>query len=283
MAENDEETVHLRKILVAVDTSAHSRAALEAAAILAKITEANISGIFVQEEHWNHIGKLSSVSAVNELTGQSQLLKEEDLQQQIELLAKRLQRDLQQISRRHQIEHSWNTKRGEVAEEILKAARDADLITIGRRGRSFIQKNKLGSTARKIIQKADKPVLILKKGLRLGNTLTVLYNATPQSRKGLWMALDIAEENSSELSVMVTAGNQSEGSERDKEVEKLVEDAPIRVNVTMFQQLNVGQFLNIVNYQHSGLLIIPKNQSFLQGEALEITIEHIQCPVLLVN
>ncbi len=283
MAKNDEQTVHLHKILVAVDTSAHSRAALEAAVIIAKVTEADISGIFVQEEHWSHISNLSSVNTVNELTGRSQSLEEEDLQQQIETLARRLQRNLKQISRRHKIEHSWNTRRGKVAEEILKAARDADLITIGRRGRSFIQKNKLGSTARQVIKKADKPVLILKEGLRLGNRLTVLYNATPQSQKGLRMALDIAEENSSELSVMVTAGNQSEGSERDKEVEKLVEDAAIPVNVAMFQQLDVGQFLNIVNYQHTGLLIIPKNQSFLQGDSLEITIEHIHCPVLLVN
>jgi nucleotide-binding universal stress UspA family protein len=283
MAENDEQVVHLHKILVAVDTSAHSRAALEAAAIIAKITEADISGIFVQEEHWSHIGKLSAVNTVNELTGRSQLLKEEDLKQQIEMLASRLRRDLRQISRRHEIEHSWETRSGEVAKEILEAARDADLITIGRRGRSFIQKNKLGSTARQIIQKADKPILILKEGLHLGNKLTVLYNATPQSQKGLRMAMNIAEENSSELTVLVTEGAQSKDSERDKEVEKLVEDAPIPVNVVMFQQLDVGQFLNIVNYQHSGLLIIPKNQSFLQGDSLGITIEHIHCPVLLVN
>jgi nucleotide-binding universal stress UspA family protein len=165
----------------------------------------------------------------------------------------------------------------------LEAAKEADLITIGRRGRSFLRKGELGSTARAIIRKADKPVLILKKGLELGEAITVVYNASAESQKGLKLALSIAQKNESKLWVLVMNENNEAAGQRDKTVEKMVEDASVPVNVTIFQKPSVGQFLNVVNYQQSGLLLIPKNQSFLQGDALEITIGHIQCPVLLIT
>jgi nucleotide-binding universal stress UspA family protein len=283
MAEDTEQSILLRKILVAIDTSGHSRAALEAAATLARITEAQVHGLFVQEEQWNCIGQLPSLSAINELTGHSQALEEGSIEQQVELLKQRLHRQLRTVSRQHQINHSWQTARGKVAEEILEAAKEADLITIGRRGRSFMRKSNLGSTARAIIRKADKPVLILKKGLELGQTITVVYNASAESQKGLRLALSIAQKNESKLWILVMDENSGGSEQRDKTVEQMVEDASVPVNVTIFQKPNVGQFLNVVNYQQSGMLVIPKNQSFLQGDALEITIEHIQCPVLLIT
>jgi nucleotide-binding universal stress UspA family protein len=282
MAEKEDTFILLRNILVAVDTSAHSRAALEAAAALAKITQANIRGIFVQEKRWSQVSRLPSSTAINEWTGELVSLEEDNMQQQVERLKKRLQRQLQAISRQHKIKHSWQTAHGQVSEQILEAAKEADLITIGRRGRSFSGRNKLGSTAKAIIRKADKPILILKEGLRLRDTITVVYNATAQSREGLKMALGIAEKNESKLSILVLNESSQSGSERDKTVEKMVEGAAIPVNITLFQQPSIGQFLNVINYQQSGLLVIPKNQSFLKEKALEITLEHIHCPVLLI-
>jgi nucleotide-binding universal stress UspA family protein len=281
MTEEDT-TILLRHILVAVDTSPHSRAALEAAVALAKVMHANVSGIFVQEKHWSQITRLPSSIAINEFTGEPSSLEEDNMRREIERLGKRLRRQLQSISRRNEIDHSWKTARGEVSEEILEAARDADLITIGRRGRSLSRGSKLGSTTKSIIRKADKPVLILNEGLRLGHTITAVYNATPQSQKGLRMAVNIAEKNDSRLSVLVLDEGDQTGSERDKTAEKMVENSDAPVNITIFHHPNVGQFLNVVNYQQAGLLVIPKNQSFLRGEALEVTLEHIHCPVLLI-
>jgi nucleotide-binding universal stress UspA family protein len=65
MAEDTDQSILLRRILVAIDTSGHSREALEAAATLARLTEAQIHGLFVQEEQWGRIGNLPSLSAIN--------------------------------------------------------------------------------------------------------------------------------------------------------------------------------------------------------------------------
>lgn len=283
MAEEGNDTILVREILVAVDSSAHSRAALRAAATLAKLMEANIQGLFVHEEEWSQISRLPSIKSINELTGKADVLGEDALEQEISLLKQRLQRQLKYISEKNEITHSWQTARGQVTEKILEAAEKADLITIGRQGRSFSPGDKLGSTARAIIQRADSPILLLKKGLNLGKTITAVFDASDESQKGLKMALSLAQKNDSALAILVLDSGQDTEGHRNKRLEKMVDNASIPVTVTMLERPDLREFLNAVNYQRAGLLVIPKNHSFLQRDTLETTLGYLNCPVLMIN
>jgi nucleotide-binding universal stress UspA family protein len=283
MAEDANHTILLREILVAIDSSAHSQAALKAAATLAKLMEANIRGLFVHEEHWSQLSRLPAITSINELTGKTHTLEEEGLEKQVNLLEQRLRRQLEDISKQNKMSHSWEATQGQVAGEILEAAKRADLITIGRQGRSFSSKNKLGSTAKAIIRFADKPILLLEKGLNLGKTITVVFDASEKSQKGLNLALSLAKRNNGELSILVLNKDQEIETQRNPRLEKLVEKADIPVTVTVLNKPSRWQFLNAINYQHSGLLIIPKDQSLLEIDSLETTLEHLNCPVLMIN
>lgn len=283
MTADSDKTIALHRILVAVDTSAHSRAALEAAAALAKIMEADIRGLFVQEEHWNRLSRLPTTKVINELTGKTQSLEEESLQRQINDLKIRLRKELKSISKRHEVSHSWQSKEGRVAEQILEAAQDADLITIGLRGRSLLTQKKLGSTAKTLIRRSEKPILILKKELQLGKAITAVYDASAESRKGLLLALSLAEKNNSRLSVLVLNSSQQNADNRNKKVEKMVDNTSISVGVTILKQPRIGQFIHSVNRQKSGLLVLPKHQSFLQNDSLETTLGYLNCPVLMMS
>ncbi|SHF55178.1 Nucleotide-binding universal stress protein, UspA family [Fodinibius roseus] len=283
MAEDANQPILVREILVAVDSSSHSRAALRAAATLAKLMEANIRGLFVHEEHWSQISNLPSVTSINELTGKAHVLKGKALEQEIDLLKQRLQRQLQQISKENRIPHSWETARGRVDEEILQAARKADLITIGTRGRSFYPGERLGSTARAIIRKADKPILVLKKGVDLGRTITTVFDASDESQTALRLALSLAQKNESTLSILILEEGQDTEGQRNQKLEKMVESASIPVSVTVLEHPDLPDFLNAVNRQQSGLLVTPKNQSFFKQRSLETTLGYLNCPVLMVT
>lgn len=282
MPDDEERNIVLQRILVAVDTSAHSRAALNAAATLARLMEADIRGLFVHEEHWSRLSRLPSITTINALTGESSTLEEESLEQHISLLKRRLNRELQRLSRQHDIEHSWDAVRGKVVEEILDAARDADLITIGRRAQSFPLRKHLGSTARSVIRKADKPVLVLKDTLNLNRTITVVYDASDAGRRGLRMGLALAERNESRLSVLVLRNRGHEEEEmRDRKLEAAVEQADIPVRISRLNGNEWTRFIRAVNEEYPGLLVIPKEQPFLEGDRLSETLRYIHCAVLL--
>ncbi len=272
-------TVIIRKILVAVDTSTQSNAALEAAAAFAKVMKANIHGLYVQEEHWEQIGRLPSATMINELTGETRLLEEGTLDKQVQVLAKRLQRKLKTISRKQELSHTWRSVKGRVIEEILKAGKEVDLITIGRRSHSVLQRKRLGSTAKAIIDRSEKPVLVLTDGLSLNRSVTVVYDASEESKKGLQLALSIAKKNRSNLFILVLNNRGDE----EKEVEQMVDKARIPVHVLPLNNATLGNFIHLVKSQRPGLLVIPKKQPLLKDESLEIALEYFKCPVLLMS
>lgn len=282
MADEQERTLLFQRILVAVDTSATSRAALESAATLARIMESEIQGLFVHEENWNQLSRLPSAQTVNELTGETQGLEQTSLEHQIKTLESRLRQQLKYISRRNDVNHTWQSVHGHVADKVLEAAKDADLITIGRRGRSYKSRNKLGSTAKAVIRKAEKPVLILKEPLNLRHTITAVYDASEESHNGLRLALSLAKENRTQLTIMVINHEQAE-SERDTELEQLIDNAQIPIRVKVLKQPNLRDFVNSINSQPSGLIVIPKNQPFLQEGSMEIMLTYILSPVLMMT
>lgn len=280
MADNSskekEEKVFFRRILVGVDTSSHSRAALEAAAFLAQKMEGKLFGLFVQDEVWSKICKMPSVTAVNELTGATQNLKEKDLQEQIDLLAKRLRRQLRTISRENKISHTWKTVRGCVEDEILEAAKEADLITIGRRGSSFPQKKKLGSSAKAIIQSADKPILILKKGLKLGQNITALYDGSEESKRSIQLALSLADEKNG-ITILVLRDQANK-----EEVKEITEGTLLPVEILELRNPEIWRITHFVNKQNAGLFIIPKNQPLLKN-SIESVLNQLNTPLLMMN
>ncbi len=281
MAEEAKKTIFLREILVAIDTSTHSHAALEAAVALAKTMEANIQGLFVEDELWNKITNLPSTRAVNALTGDVLPLENDTLEHQVAILRNRLRRKLEKMSSRNRVKYSWSSARGNVEKKILEASENADLITIGLKGQSARRKN-LGSSAKMIIQKAEKPVLILKEGLHLGTTLTAVYDASKESQRGIRLALKIAEKNKSSLKVLVVDNNPDAVDQRNKELEKILENNEVSVQVELMKSTDLGSFLNSINEQRSGLLIIPKSQPLL-AKSFETVLLHINCPLLMVN
>lgn len=278
--ESDKEKL-LREILVAIDTSPHSEAALEAAVALAEILEANIQGLFVQNELWERLSELPSTTAISELTGREGPFEQETVEEQMKLLRSRLRRKLKYVSSRHRVTHNLRFTRGRVEEEVLEAARRVDLITIGWKGHSA-RGQRLGSSARAIIREADKPVLILEKGLRLGTVLTVAYDASEESRKGLRLALEIAQKKNSTLNVLVFGEADDELENRYDEVRRMLDDARVFAEVELMGRPDLGGFINAVYRQRCGLLIMPRDLPMLAG-SLETVLRHIGCPLLLVK
>lgn len=281
MAEDTNRDILLRKILVAIDPSSHSHAALEAAAVLAKTLEAQIHGLFVQDEVWKKVSRIPSSSIINEITGTIHPLEQDALENQLEMLKKRLRRRLETISRKNRIKHTWESVQGKVENKILEAAKQADLLTIGRRGSSFPRKKQLGSSAKAIIRKSDKPILILRQGLHLGANICVLYDASEESQRAIRLALSLAQKNESTLTVLVADNNPEAVDERSRELEKELEKARVSTSVKLLKNTRAWSFLNLMHNIDSGLLVIPKQQPIIQKN-LETVLDRIKCPMLLM-
>lgn len=283
MTDSDDNSEKLKEILVALDHSYHSHTALETAALIAQLLQARIHGIFVRDAKWLRISELTSLAVVDELTGSISPVNRQSIEQEIRSLEKAIREHFERISRQHELSHTWSSVKGVVAEKILDAAKDSDIITIGTRGRSYSKSRskKIGSTAMKIIQRSEKPVLILQKSYTPNRSPIVVFDGTSRSAYGLSIASDMAKE--SETSMAVIDISKAFPSEDQKQtLHDNLKDKNSAQIVTL-NQADMSQFLFLVNKLQGGILILPKNNRFTKRNVLELILDSAESPVLLAG
>jgi hypothetical protein len=81
-----------------------------------------------------------------------------------------------------------------VPAEVILAAHEADLLLLGRKGRSPSCRKGLGSTARKALAEGKRPLLFMRTGFTAKEwPLLVLYDGSKGSQQALGTALDLAQ------------------------------------------------------------------------------------------
>jgi nucleotide-binding universal stress UspA family protein len=272
--------MRFRNILVALDASSHSMAALETAARLAERLEAELHGLFIEESDWFALSKLPTTSEVSELTGTLRRMEEGDMERHVMSLASRLRQAIEDKARRHHIQHRFETKRGQVEQELLQAAQDADLITLGRIGHSVWGGVSLGKTARTLIQESKTPVLILQQGLRLGGAITVLYQQG-QDTKSLRLALELAQRLGVGIHVLHFIEEADTEDSQMADLRQQCSEQEIAHKIHNIQSMHTHQLVHVIGQLKSGMVIGDRSLGFMQNHYLEQLLSGISCPVLL--
>lgn len=137
------------KILVAVDDSDHSSRAVSAAAALAKLSGGSIHLLHVRERQ-DVVGKSGGSFDV-------------EYEEEADALMQKVSAALAEagVGSTSRVVHA---PIGHVANEIVKAASeaDADTIVMGSHGRTSLGALVLGSNAYKVLHLADRPVLVVR-------------------------------------------------------------------------------------------------------------------------
>lgn len=280
---DDKKTISFTKILVALDSSQHSRAALESAAVIAKLLEANLQGLFVHDAQWLRVSRLPAAFEINERTGEISPIAEESIERQIKLLEQNIKEHFDLISEKNKLKHTWKSVRGAVRDKVLEATRDADLITIGKVGRSFYKSGKLGSTAKAVIQETDKPVLILQEGFRFKDKIITVYDGTESCLSSVKLAALLAEKNNNKLSVIDLTHGIQEPSETENKLVQMLDNSLPDFDILTLKDPNIGKLLFLLNQLNGGLLVIPKTERYTKSSNLERILEAVHSPVLLMK
>lgn len=275
------ESVLFKKILVALDASSHSMAALENAARLAERLEAELHGLFVEDADWFALSQLSTTSEISELTGTLRRLEKGDMERHVMSLATRLRQSVEELSRRHRIKHHFETKRGKVDRELLEAARNADLITFGRLGHSMWGGPELGTTARTLIQKSETPVLILQQGIQIGGPITIVY-LDEQDKRILKIGAALAGRLDVDVDVIAFTESKEEKEQQDQFIQQVLDTLNQTARIHTLSYPNVHELTFLIRNLRSGMLISSRRCTLLSDENLEHTLSGIRCPVLLI-
>ncbi|HET7293785.1 MAG TPA: universal stress protein, partial [Vicinamibacteria bacterium] len=202
-----------RRIVVALDASPASLAALEAAGRLAARLQAELLGLFVEDVNLRRLVELPMASHYSLSSGSGLRLDAPALESQLRELAARARTALDALASRLALHASFRVARGSVTTELLTAAGEGDLLILGRAGHSLARHEGLGGTARSAARDSPGPVLLLPPGASLAGPVVVVQDASATSRPALEAGRRIAEVLGEELVVLATAPTEAEAAE----------------------------------------------------------------------
>ena len=280
---NEEHEQKIQRILVALDSSPASLAALEAAAELAASFGAELIGLFVEDINLLRLSNLSFTYEVGLFSTTRRQLDAQSLERQLRLQANRARQALALISERAQVNWSFRVTRGVIAVELLAAALEADLVSLGRIGWSPLGRRRLGSTAQTILFQAPRLTLVLQPGHHLGLPLLVFYDGSASAQKALAAAARLGQHRAGQLTVVVLAAEAAAAERLQAEAEAHLQSQGLAARYLWQFGPDVRKLVALTQTEGYRMLVLPSDGSLLNQEAILALLQGTECPVLVVR
>ena len=273
----------IRRILVALDASPDSLAALEAAAELAAALDAELAGLFVEDVRLVQAAALSLARAVNVPSATEREFDLDAIERELRVQAARIRRELSAIGERLQVRWTMRVARGEVAAEVIGAAREADLLMIGRGGRLRARDVRLGSVARAAATEAPAPVLFLRAGTRIARPILVTYDGSPGAERALALAADLAHPGDGGVTVLVESADEAEARRLQAKAAARLADMGVQARTRRIPPGDPRSLAAAVIQEGGGVLVLGSRRDASEEPDLTRWVEALDRPVLILR
>jgi nucleotide-binding universal stress UspA family protein len=182
--------VRPERIVVALDASPQSVAALKAAVEMAALLGAEVEGLFVEDINLIHLCDFPFCYEIGSYTARLRPVDNKGMERHLRVIAGSIRQAMEQAATQTHsqspVRWSFRVSRGPVVTELLAAAQSASLLSIGRAGQ--VRQRSLGSTTRLLMSQSQRPLFISGEDGGLRYPLTVVYTGSPAAERALRLA-----------------------------------------------------------------------------------------------
>ena len=196
-------TARVRRMLVALDASAPSLAALSAAVQMAARLGAEVAGLFVEDEDLVRLGGHGAARIIDSSSSASRAPDAAEMGNALRAMARAARGALEQSAARARLTWSFRVARGRVAPEVVAAAAHADVVCLGRAGWFGARGARLGSTAAAVASSSPSHVLLVRDFGDLADAPVVLHDGSGAGSRALDLALELCARDGGRLVVCV--------------------------------------------------------------------------------
>lgn len=207
----------IRRVVVLVDASPPSRAALEEAAELAARRGTELLGLFVEDEDLLRSAGLPFAREIGPTSAALRPVDASRVERRLRAQASELRRLLQGLTRRHAIAGSLQVARGRVVAEVVAHAGPGDLVVMGKTGWSTLRRGRLGSTPRHLLAQDSLTLMVLEQTASAIHPTMALFDDARAGARALAMAAQIARRDGRALAVLLPPGETGTALRREAE------------------------------------------------------------------
>jgi hypothetical protein len=274
-------TVRVRRIVVAIDASPVSLAAVEASVELAARWDVEITGLFVEDVNLLRWGSLPFAREVGSFTAAVRPLRPPEVERRLRLQAGEARRALEAAARHLSVRVSFHTVRGAVAEQLLATLTEQDLLTVGTRG--WAARAGWGSTARALAAAAPAHVLLLPRAAPPRAPVAAVYDGSAAGREALTIARDLAAGRLEDLRILCVATAEQDAAALAQDAASVLEDTERTAryaSVATPRRSSVGRVARTLGAR---TLVLPVGSPGLADLAVEQLAEDFAGPVVLIR
>lgn len=272
----------IRRILVALDASPHSLAALEAAVELAEKLGAELQGLFIEDINLLRLAQLPVARELRYPRTITHKLDAAQMEAQLRGQAAQARRYLEELASSHQVAYSFSVVRGVVDTALLQAALDSDLLVLGRVSYSLVRTPRLGSTAQTAVTQTKRSVLLMHPRADLSGPPLLIYDGSPAGERALSLALRLVPQNG-RLSILIYTPNDQDVQQMIEQITLQTEARGVEAAYRRLHRFHPGELAELVRDSGSSLLILSDAYDHFSASALNQFMEKLVCPVLLVR
>ena len=205
------------------------------------------------------------------------------IESELRALAERARREVAGAAERAHVRWSFRTVRGKVPAEVLLAAAEADLLTLGEVGRAIARRLGLGSTARAAIAGARTSLLLVQGPVSRTQPVLAVYDRSAGAEEVCRFAARLAESTSGRLTVLLTSPSRRREPGIEAEVARLVARKKLRVRFRWLATDEKQEFLRAVQSEEGGVLVISGQSPYLEEKIVEKILRQTAHPLLILG
>jgi nucleotide-binding universal stress UspA family protein len=273
----------IRRILVALNASQHSLAALEAASELADTLKAELVGIFVEDINLLRLAGLPFAREISFLPVADRPLDSPSMERELRVQAEHLRQMLASVAAQRRLQWSFRVVRGQVVAELLSAAAEADLLAIGRASWAATRHVRLGATARVVLAQSARPVLLLQSGQAICPPVQFVHDGSALAQRALATAAQVASATGGHLTVMIVVDSAEHAQHLQEETDAYLRARRVQAQYRQLINPTAEELAKALQMAGGGTLVMGADNSLLEGEGLPTLLDAIDCSVLLIR
>jgi nucleotide-binding universal stress UspA family protein len=276
------EPICVERILVALDKSSHSLAALQAAIELARHYHATLKGVFVEDINVLNLAKMPFHQEVGEYTATVREISMDGLSREISVQSRWVTHFFQKSINQTDVDADFAVLRGNIYEMVNKESQACDLVVIGKSGTHPLGRRRHGSTAKALIKHHLKPLLLIEENTRIGYPIILVFENSPLGKICLETARDLMNPAET-LMIFLNADDPDNFSDTSTELKQWAFESKIKISIKSFKSQAVSRVIGMVEGMKTGLFIFPHNSDSAQTNLLEFDLGKIRLPILLIR
>ncbi len=272
-----------RRILVALDDSPHSRAALDMAVQLAADLEAELEGLFIKDENLLRAAQLPFAEEVRTHSVSPKSLTDRRVERQLRYQAERAEAALQEATEQAEVSYHFQVAEGHVTRELLRAAEETDLLAMGKTS-TRSSRRRLGSTSEALLSECSTPVLVLRRAVQHRQPILTYYDGSEAAQSALRVAAQLATQGATHpLKVFLPATDAEETEQLRAEVEKEYDNRVAQLEVRPLTEVELNRVATLARREGRGLFVMPGGCSPLSDKPLQQFLYELDRPLLVVR